>query len=293
MASARPTVDIIIVDWNAGEVLGDCLRSVFEADTTGVTIDRVVVVDNASTVHRRAAPDPAAQWADRVTLIRNATNRGFAAACNQGARGSRADYLLFLNPDTTLDASALGVPAAFMSAANHQDVGICGVRMVDATGATVPSSRRFPTLAGAIGEPTGLSRLWPSMFPPLVLKPSAAADPVDVDQVIGAFFFIRRQLFEELHGFDEQFFVYYEEVDVSYRARQRGFRSVYLPAASAFHYGGFSSNQARFFRLFQSVRSRARYARKHWSRRDRFLLGLAMCTIELPARLVYGLVRRP
>jgi N-acetylglucosaminyl-diphospho-decaprenol L-rhamnosyltransferase len=278
-----PSVDVIIVNWNANAVVGDCVQSVFDADAAGLEIDRVVVIDNASTVRLPDFPQP---WASRVTIIRNSTNLGFAAACNQGAHGSEADYLLFLNPDMTLGPGALTATATFMQAADHQDVGICGIRMVDAAGVTVPSSRRFPTLGGVLGESTGLSRVWPSVFPPLVLPPPGGIDPIDVDQVIGAFFFIRRSLFEKLEGFDEQFFVYYEEVDASYRARQRGYRSVYLPAASAFHHGGYSTSQARLFRLFHSLRSRARYARKHWSPFDRFLLGLATCTIEFPLRLV-------
>lgn len=280
--ASPPSLDVIIVNWNANDVIKTCVQSVFDANAAGVVIDRVVVIDNASSAR---LPDFAAPWSNKVIVIRNSINVGFAAACNQGSRGSRADYLLFLNPDMKLGVEALTVPATFMQDPEHQDVGICGIRMVDAAGATVPSSRRFPTLGGVLGESTGLSRVWPRAFPPLVIPPSESAAPVEVDQVIGAFFFIRRNLFETLGGFDEQFFVYYEEVDVSYRARQRGHRSMYLPAASAFHHGGFSSGQARWFRLYHSLRSRARYARKHWSLLDRFLLGLATYTIEFPLRL--------
>jgi N-acetylglucosaminyl-diphospho-decaprenol L-rhamnosyltransferase len=288
MTRSLPTLDIVIVNWNGGGVLHACLASMADADTTGFSIGRVVVVDNASTdasIDGLDAGDP------RVTLIRNTTNRGFAAACNQGARNSEADYLLFLNPDTRLHRDSLSTPIAFLDQPDRADVGICGVRMVDASGGTVPSSRRFPTLRGAIGEMTRLGRVWPAVFPPLVLPPPQGDAPVEVDQLIGAFFLIRRSLFDALNGFDEQFFVYYEEVDVSYRAKQRGYRSMYLPAASVFHYGGYSSGQAVAFRTYHALRSRARYARKHWPFADRAALWLATALIEVPARAIRAVLR--
>ena len=288
MTVAVPSLDIVIVNWNAGDALSACLASVFEADTSGLSLDRVVVVDNASTDGsiERMTGDNA-----RLSVIRNDTNRGFAAACNQGARGSRADYILFLNPDTRLHRDSLKTPTLFLNDSANGAVGICGIRMVDERGETVPSSRRFPSLRSALGEMTRLSRVWPHAFPPLLLAPPAGDAPVEVDQLIGAFFLIRRSLFEDLHGFDEQFFVYYEEVDVSYRARQRGFRSMYLPSVTVFHHGGYSSSQAVAFRTYHSLRSRARYARKHWTVIDRVFLMAATLIIEVPARLVHGLLR--
>ena len=113
----------------------------------------------------------------------------------------------------------------------------------------------------------------------------------DVDQVIGAFFLIRRTVFEALNGFDERFFVYFEEVDVSYRARQAGWRSVYLATARAFHAGGGTSQQVKAARLFYSLRSRLLYGFKHFSRLRAWALVGVTLLVEPISRLVFSAIR--
>jgi len=104
-------LDIVIVNWNSGEQLKSCLESIVKTDKTGFELNKVVVVDNASS-------DNSLFGLEEIDLplkiIRNSTNRGFAAACNQGAKESDADYLLFLNPDTVLFKDSLSKPIAFM-----------------------------------------------------------------------------------------------------------------------------------------------------------------------------------
>ncbi len=111
----------------------------------------------------------------------------------------------------------------------------------------------------------------------------------EVDQIIGAFFLVRRTLFEALSGFDPRFFVYFEEVDFSLRARQAGFRSYYLAGTTVYHKGGGSSQQAKAARLFYSLRSRLLYGFKHYSFLDAFTLALLTLTIEMVARLLAAL----
>jgi GT2 family glycosyltransferase len=138
-----PSLDIIIVNWNTGPHLRACLRSIRASDQTGWTLGAVVVVDNASS--DGSCDDLDAQCLPLV-LMQNEANRGFAAACNQGASGLSSQYLLFLNPDTVLSPDALGRTLSFMGEPAHDDVGICGVRMIDERGAPVLSCARFPTL---------------------------------------------------------------------------------------------------------------------------------------------------
>ncbi len=114
----------------------------------------------------------------------------------------------------------------------------------------------------------------------------------DVDQVIGAFFVVRRALFEELHGFDERFFVYFEEVDFSLRAGARGFRSHFLATASAFHAGGGCSNQVKARRLTYNLRSRIEYALKHFPGGSAVALVLGTLLVEPLTRMVTALLRR-
>ena len=277
---------IVIVNWNAGEQLRDCLCSIVQADKIGFELERVVVVDNASTdrslygIEALALP---------LEVIRNTENRGFAAACNQGAWGSNADYLLFLNPDTRLFANSLSAPIRFMESPDNQRVGICGIQLIDEAGAVARSCARFPTPGMFYAAMFGADRLLPRLGH--FMREWDHTTTREVDQVIGAFFLVRWQLFEFMGGFDEQFFVYFEEADFSLRARQAGWSSYYLASVSAFHKGGGTSDQVKAARLFYSLRSRLLYGFKHFSLPQAALLAAATLAIEPVTRLGFDLLR--
>jgi GT2 family glycosyltransferase len=137
-----------------------------------------------------------------------------------------------------------------------------------------------------LGAATGLAHVLPGVFPRHLLTAEDCATTRDVDQVIGAYFMIRRPLFDTLTGFDERFFVYFEEVDLSLRALHAGYRSVYFDGATAFHTGGLSSDQVKAARLFYTLRGRLLYAWKHFSRLNRWLVLAITLGIEWPARTV-------
>ena len=149
------SLDVVIVNWNTGDALAACITSVAGA-VRSLGSTRIVVVDNASS---DPSMDLAAAAVPGVVAIRNAENRGFAAACNQGAQGSAADYLLFLNPDTVVGEATLSSVVAFMQAPAQADVGVCGIRLVDEQGRPSTAAARFPTLPMLVGEATG-SRVW-------------------------------------------------------------------------------------------------------------------------------------
>jgi GT2 family glycosyltransferase len=282
------SLDIVIVNWNTGDHLQACLRAIAASDRRGWRLGSVVVLDNASA-------DGSSDGLDLeglpATIVRNEQNRGFAAACNQGAAGRAGDYLLFLNPDTSLATDALALTLAFMNEPGQQDVGICGVRLLDGAGTPGVSCSRFPTLSTFVGQATGLNRLLPRLFKPHHLTSVECRATRDVDQVIGAFFLVRRDVFDLLDGFDERFFVYFEEVDFSLRARQRGYRSVYFADASVLHHGGVSSGQVKATRLFYSLRSRMLYGFKHYKRVEAILLVVVTVGLEFPARLAHAALR--
>lgn len=274
------SLDIVIVNWNTGDALRTCLQSIADG-AAGIDLQRVAVVDNASTDESmtRASGVPLP-----LTLVRNETNRGFGAACNQGAAGSRADYLLFLNPDTRLLPDTLARTLAFLESPDQATTGICGIRLLDDGGHASTSAARFPSPRILFGEATGLGRLLPGVFPRHLLTARDCADTRDVDQVIGAYFVMRRPLFESLGGFDERFFVYFEEVDLSLRARLAGFRSMFFAGATAHHTGGLSSDQVKSARLFYTLRGRLLYAWKHFSPFSRALVMAITFGVEWPAR---------
>lgn len=282
------TLDIILVNWNAGDQLRRCLASAVETQQPNFTLQRVVVVDNGSSDDSLANLE---QLDLPLTIIRNGENRGFAAACNQGAAGSQADYLLFLNCDTLLFADSLSGVIEFMEQPTSAQIGICGIRLVDEAGRPNIVAARFPTLRVMLGKITGLARLLPALFPSHLLSAADMQASGPVDQVIGAFFLIRRPLFVACGGFDERFFVYFEEVDLAWRAKQAGFISYYLAEVSAFHAGGGLTGQVKARRLFYSLRSRIQYAQKHYDVWAWLVLVFCTLILEPVLRLLRALLR--
>ncbi|MEI6148071.1 MAG: glycosyltransferase family 2 protein [bacterium] len=257
----NPDIDIVIVNWNTGPQLRACLESIATSNQSSFLLRRVVVVDNASTDASLVGLP-----ADRIPLLilRNPFNRGFAAACNQGAADSRSQFILFLNPDTSLDVGTL---AEVLQHAGHPDrahTGIFGIRLRDENGRNACSVAHFPTPAVLFSEMTGLARLLPRHFPSHFMTDRDPTVSGTVDQVIGAFFLVRGEVFSALHGFDERFFVYFEEVDFSLRALISGWSSWYDGEVSAFHAGGGASGQDKAARLFYLTQSRILYAFKHF-----------------------------
>ena len=283
----KPTLKIIIVNWNAGQQLRDCISSITYAKQEGFTLSDVVIVDNGSTDDSLVGLE---QLGVSVRVIENKENRGFAAACNQGAAEVTSDYLLFLNPDTLLFEDSLIKPVSFMQQISNSDMGICGIRLMDEKGKISTSAARFPTLQVMAGKILGLTKLWPNVFPAHLMSSTELCESGAVDQVIGAFFLIRKNVFDSCGGFDERFFVYFEEVDLSLRAKQLGYLSYFLSEASAFHKGGGCSERVKAARLFYSLRSRILYAQKHYSWLE-FVALLLLTVVELPLRLARGGVR--
>jgi N-acetylglucosaminyl-diphospho-decaprenol L-rhamnosyltransferase len=283
------TIHIVIVNWNTRGYLRLCLQSIALANREGVKLARVTVIDNASTDGSAANLDDLNL---PLTVVRNRTNIGFAAACNQGAAGSTARYLLFLNPDTRVFPETLAVVAEFMDSEQAAHIGICGAQVLLPSGAPAIACARFPTLRVVFGKMTRLGVVLPRVFPSHHLTPAETRESRFVDQVIGAFFLVRRELFTRLGGFDTRFFLYYEEVDFARRALQLGFRSYFLSEARVIHSGSISAGQVRDLRLYHSLRSRHLYAQQHWPRWQSSVLALVTVAIELPARLAMALLRR-
>jgi N-acetylglucosaminyl-diphospho-decaprenol L-rhamnosyltransferase len=280
---------IVIVNWNTGDYLERCLESIARTDRSQLTISRVTVVDNASS-------DGSARDLDHrslpVELVRNRRNVGFAAACNQAAVDSTAGYLLFLNPDTRLFPDTLATVTGFMESEEAADVGICGVEAVDDDWEPTISCARFPTLRVVLGAMTGLHLVLPRAFPHHHLTASDTRHSRVVDQVIGAFFFVRRDLFARLGGFDERYFLYFEEVDFALRARGLGARSYFLKEARFVHAGNVSSNQVRGTRLYHYLRSRLLFAYEHWPHWQAGVLVVLTLGVELTARVLRAGWRR-
>jgi N-acetylglucosaminyl-diphospho-decaprenol L-rhamnosyltransferase len=284
-----PTLDVIIVNWNAGALLRRCLEALSRARQESFRLERVIVVDNAST-------DGSATGLGDVdlplTILTNDVNRGFAAACNRGAAASAADYLLFLNPDAYVNAESLSVPVAYLDAAEHQDIAVVGIQMRDHSGRISQSSARMPTAAIIAARIVGLDVLFPARVPSLFLTEWDHATTRQLDHVIGACYFIRRRVFESLNGFDERFFVYFEDLDLSKRVADGGGRIVYLASVFAEHTGGGTSDAIKARRLAYSLHSRIQFGYKHFGWAAATALAAGTLLIEPLPRLVRAVVRR-
>jgi hypothetical protein len=276
-------VDVIVVNWNAGHQLHDCMVSVQKNGMPYVV--NTIVVDNGST----DGSAETIQNDQNITVIHSETNLGFGKACNLGAQQAKSNYLLFLNPDAALYSETLTNALAFMQDPINQNIGICGVQLVDESGHISKSCSRFPTSTSFVLHALGLDRVFPKLSH--FMTEWNHKETREVDQVIGAFFLVRRELFTALNGFDERFFVYFEEVDFSLRASQLGWNSAYLAQAQAFHAGGGTSNQVKARRLFYLLRSRILFAFKHFSLIGAGMVLLSTLFIEPLSRSILALLR--
>tara|TARA_B100000575_G_scaffold64658_1_gene49608 strand:- start:655 stop:1569 length:915 start_codon:yes stop_codon:yes gene_type:complete len=276
-------VDIVIVNWNAGSYLKDCIKSII--DNKNENIGNVVIVDNGSTDNSLSFLPNDKSY---IKIIREKINHGFGKACNIGASYTDSKYILFLNPDTKINASSINVAINFMEKENSSNVGICGVQLKDEHGITASCSR-FPSLLNIFSSSIGLSKLFFKLGAPM--KDFSHKSSIEVDQVMGAFFLIRTNLFNQCNGFDERFFVYYEEVDLSKRIKDLGFKSIFLADCNAYHVGGGVSQQVKAKRLFYSLRSRILYSKKYFNFLSYFAIYFLSLLVEPISRIAFSLIK--
>ena len=278
---------IIIVNWNAGKQLLQCVRSVLESERNIFVLENIIVVDNDSS-------DDSLKFIinidTHIRIIKNKINLGFAKACNQGAKDCKTDYILFLNPDAKLFERSIETPINFMEKQENKEVAIAGLQLLDEKGKVSRNCARFPTPTRFIAKALILDRLFPKYFPGHFMTEWAHNNTRTVDQVMGSFFFIRAKVFKRLKGFDERFFVYFEDVDLSYRVHKIGLRSVYISETNAYHKGGGTSEQVKAKRLFYSLQSRILYYYKHFSFFDATVTLFSTLFIEFFSRIVFSAI---
>ncbi len=281
-------LSIIIVNWNAGSQLAEAVTSIGLHHCN--LVETVIIVDNASSDDSLARAEALTNLPFTMLIIRNAANCGFAKACNQGAKQTTCKYLLFLNPDSALYADALEKVYVFMQDAANSKVGICGVQLLDESGVVSRSCTRFPSALGLFAKSLGLSAFVPRVSHFMAEWDHSQSRPVN--HVIGAFFFVRRDLFRAIDGFDERFFVYLEDLDFSLRASRAGWSTMYMASVQSFHAGGGTSKQIRARRLFYSLQSRLMYANKHFSVCGSLATFLSTMFLEPISRFCLSFVHR-
>ncbi len=282
-------VSFLIVSWNVRDLLRRALNSIL-ADTRGIEAE-IILVDNAS---RDGTPEMVRAEFPAVQLIANAVNRGFTGGNNQALAVARGRYLFLLNPDTEIMPGATAALLEYARA--NPRVGIVGPQLLNPDGSVQSSRRRFPTLATAFMESTRLQQWFPRS--PWLTRYYILDRPDDViqevDWVVGAAMLVRRQVYEQLGGLDESFFMYSEELDWCYRAKRAGWSVVYFPCARVMHYEGKSSEQVAAARDIHFHSSKVRFFQKYHGAWQAallrvFLLGMfAFQTVEEGAKWVLG-----
>jgi N-acetylglucosaminyl-diphospho-decaprenol L-rhamnosyltransferase len=280
-------VGIVIVNWNSRSLLRECLAALDQSTIAERLC--ITIVDNAST---DGSADGLVAQRVQLDLVLNTKNRGFAAACNQGAARVAAPFVLFLNPDVRVGADTVASAARYLDDPVNCGIGVLGVQLLDCEGRVQASCARAPTAAALLLQTLFVDRICPAVVPRHFLSEWDHSDTRPVDQVMGAFLMIRRALFDRIGGFDERFFLYYEDVDLCLAARQAGQTVVHYAGARAIHQGEGTTAAIKDRRLFHLATSRVVYTAKRHGRMAAIVLVMLILCFEMPIRWLHATVSR-
>ena len=283
-------LSVIIVNYNVKYYLDQCIRSVLRAfevlkkasssdSSVNEEVAEIIVVDNHSA-------DGSVDYLEKrypqmlypmVRFVRSAHNLGFARANNIAIRQSRGEYVLLLNPDTIVGEDTLKASVDFMDA--HEDAGAVGVRMLGAQGRRAMESRRgLPTPMVSFFKMLGFCNRWPHhrLFGKYYMGYLPWDEPCQIEVVSGAYCMLRRKALDEVGLLDEDFFMYGEDIDLSYRVLKGGYHNYYLPV-DILHYKGESTQKSSFRYVHVFYEAMLIFFRKHYSGMT-FLLSLPIKT---------------
>lgn len=280
-------LSVIIVNYNVRYFLELCVDSVLKA-AEDIEAE-VIVVDNNS------SDDSLAMLRERfpqVITIENKENTGFSKANNQGVAIARGEYILFLNPDTVMPEDFFQKTLRYLDA--HPEAGALGPRLIDGKGRFAPDAKKsFPTLRVALFKSSGLNRLFPRSpyFNSYYAVHVGERQTAPVEVLSGCCMMLRRSVIDQIGGaFDEDYFMYCEDVDLSYRVRQAGYQNMYFPEATLVHYKGESTRKATlsYIRIFNEAL--ATFVRKHYSKGQARLF-LSVLYLGIGLRALLGMLR--
>lgn len=253
-------LSVIIVNYNVKYFLEQCLLSVRKS-SAGLAVD-VTVIDNHST---DGSLDYLQPKFPEVKFIANEGNTGFAKACNKGLEYANGEYILFLNPDTIVPEDCFEKCISFFE--THVDCGAIGVKMVDGSGQFLKESKRsFPSPLTSMYKLFGLSLLFPKSktFSRYHLGHLDKDNDHEVDVLAGAFMMIRKKVLDEVGSFDETFFMYGEDVDLSYRIQKAGYKNYYFAGTTIIHFKGESTRRGSLNYVKMFYKAMSVFVHKHY-----------------------------
>jgi GT2 family glycosyltransferase len=268
-------LSIIIVNYNVEHFLEQCLTSVFKAIKN---IDaEIFVVDNNSA---DGSVKMVREKFPTVELIENKDNPGFSKANNQAIKLSKGEYVLLLNPDTVVEEDTFEKCISFSD--DHSDLGGLGVKMIDGNGIFLPESKRgLPTPLVSFFKISGLSNLFPKskLFAKYHLGYLKVDDINEIDILSGAFMWMRKTVLEEIGYLDETFFMYGEDIDMSYRIIKAGYKNYYFPKSKIIHYKGESTKKGSINYVFVFYNAMIIFSKKHFAKKAKafaFFINIAI-----------------
>jgi GT2 family glycosyltransferase len=261
-------LSVIIVNYNVKHFIEQCLFSVYKS-SENINCEIFVVdnnsVDGSSVLIKEKFPS--------VHLIENKNNLGFSAANNQAIERVRGEYVLLLNPDTVVQEDTFDKIIEFMD--NHKDAGGLGVKMLDGKGNFAPESKRgLPTPEVAFYKMFGLSKLFPNSkrFGKYHLTYLSENKINEIDVISGAFMLVRKSVLESIGNLDDHFFMYGEDIDLSYRIKKAGYKNYYYPETQIIHYKGESTKRSSLNYIVIFYKAMAVFSKKHFSGSQAFWL---------------------
>lgn len=257
--ATQVALSVVILNWNARDYLVDSLRSIFDQEWRANI--EVIVVDNNSNI------DDSVQVVQRdfpqAQLIANPINEGFAKGNNRGLQAARGRLILFLNPDTVVHPGALDTLVDWMEA--HPEAGVCGPKLLNPDNTLQTSCRSFPSFGTGLFRSTFLGRMFPNnpWTRSYLMLDFHHDREASVDWLSGAALLARREALDEVGSWDEDFFMYCEDVDLCYRMKEAGWDRVYVPQAVVTHRIGASSDWIQGTTIRRHHMAMLRYYIKH------------------------------
>ena len=250
---------VIIVAYNSCDFIPACLKSVRDA-CAGLDTE-IIVLDNGS---KEPILPEIKNFFPEVTWIDSKENLGFGKGCNLAEKHATKPYLFFINPDTIVSRDSFTKVLEFME--SHPESGTVGCRILNEDGSIQWACRRsFPTPISAVSKTIGLAALFPKSKL-LASYNMTYADPdevTEVDAISGSFFCIRRDVYEKLKGFDEDFFMYGEDLDLCFRTKQMGLKNYYTPSTNILHFKGQSCRTRRWDSYLDFYKAMLIFVKKH------------------------------
>ncbi len=275
-------IGIIVVNWNCGNLTYQAIRPYLNYKSHKI-ICEIVVVDNASVDDSIAILKPLA-----ITLIENSTNMGFGHACNQALKKINTDYILLLNPDTKSEVATLELLTDFLE--NNTGYAVTGPQQQYENGEIVRSCGRFPSFKTSVWELLGLSKILPLVFTPTpIMTDFDHRESREVDHIMGSYMLIRKSIIDVTGFMNEKYFVYWEDIDLSKRINNKGFKSYYNTNCVISHATGASGDKATAQRLFYSISARKTYWKIHFNK----LLVPALIFLSLTIEPLLRIIRAP